>query len=257
MGSVHRAVIQIDSGMSRLGLSPREVAQPSAALGRRMHGIDVRLVMSHLACAATIGHEANAYQRTMFQSLAGDFAGIPRSLANSSGIFLGEDFHYDVVWPRRFTASIPRRRSPTGCGQLAQIVQVREIEAGDHVGYGWDFHAKRPARMATLSIGYADSLHRTQGQAGVVYLEGRALRIVGRVAMDSITVDLDDLPAESLAPDADDIELIGPHQSVDGLANASSTIGYEILTGIGRYLRIYRGITDGPQGSEPLGDMLQ
>ena len=139
-------------------------------------------------------------------------------------------------------------------GLSAEIVQIREIEAGDHVGYGWDFCAERAARLATLSIGYADGLHRALGHAGMVYFEGRALKIVGRISMDSITVDLADLPAERLVRGTA-LELIGPHQSLDQLAAASGTIGYEILTALGhRYQRNYRGGTDRSQVREGPGD---
>ncbi|WP_322513862.1 alanine racemase [Rhodopseudomonas palustris] len=252
------AVVQIDCGMSRLGLSPRELGELSDA---RLRGIDVRLVMSHLACADVAGHAANAYQRARFCSLADRFAGIPKSLANSSGIFLGPDYHHDAVRPGAALYGInptPSRPNPMRpvVRLSAAIVQTREIEAGDHVGYGWDFRAARPSRLATLSIGYADGLHRALARSGVVYAEGCALAIAGRVSMDSITVDLGELSAESLARGAE-IELIGPHQSVDELASASGTIGYEILTGLGdRYRRIYRDAADRPQDSELRKEMV-
>ncbi|ABD06212.1 alanine racemase [Rhodopseudomonas palustris HaA2] len=251
-GRVLGAIVQIDSGMSRLGLSPRELDELSHA---RLRGIDIRLVMSHLACADVADHAANAYQRARFCALADRFGGIPKSLANSSGIFLGPDFHYDAARPGAAlyginpTSSRPNPMRPV-VRLAAAIVQTREIEAGDHVGYGWDFRVERPSRLATLSIGYADGLHRALGRAGAVYFEGRALAIAGRVSMDSITVDLGDLPAERLGRGAE-IELIGPHQSVDELASASGTIGYEILTSLGdRFRRIYRDAADRPQDSD-------
>jgi alanine racemase len=259
VGRVLAAAIQIDSGMSRLGLSPREVGQMSAA---HLAGIDVRLVMSHLACADSVDHAANASQRAQFHSLAEHFPRVPRSLANSSGIFLGSDFHHDVVRPGAALYGInptPSRQNPMRpvVRLSAGIVQLREIEAGDHVGYGWDFRAMRRSRLATLSIGYADGLHRALGRSGVVYFEGRPLDIVGRVSMDSITIDLGDLTADRFAPGAQ-IELIGPHQSVDELAIAGGTIGYEILTGLGhRYQRIYRDTAAQPQDSVLAGDRLQ
>jgi len=262
MGRALGAVIQIDSGMSRLGLPLGEMKELAAALGARTSGINVRLVMSHLACADSDGQGANGSQRARFQLLASAFKGIPLSLANSSGIFLGRDFHLDAVRPGAAlyginpTPSQPNPMRPV-VGMTAAIIQLREIQAGDHVGYGWDYCAPRAARLATLSIGYADGLRRTLGKAGMVYFEGLALKIVGRVSMDTITVDLADLPAERL-PLGTAIELIGPHQSVDQLAVASGTIGYEILTALGhRYQRNYHGIADGLQAREGQGDREQ
>ncbi|HEY8335271.1 MAG TPA: alanine racemase [Tardiphaga sp.] len=255
------AVIQIDSGMSRLGLSPRDIAEFSGACAFRLRGIEVRLVMSHLACADSPDHPANARQRAAFELLAAPFAGIPKSLANSSGLFLGNEFRYDLVRPGAALYGInPTPRLPNPMRPVvrltAQIVQVREIEPGDHVGYGWEFSATRSTRLATLSIGYADGLHRALGPAGVVYFEGYALKIAGRVSMDSLTVDLGGLPADRLARGAE-IELIGLHQTVDELAAVGGTIGYEILTGLGhRFQRNYRGGVDRPHSKPTLGETL-
>ena len=126
----------------------------------------------------------------------------------------------------------------------AGVIQVREADKGDHVGYGWDFRPSGPSRLATLSIGYGDGLHRALGKGGAVYFEGCSLPIAGRVSMDSITVDVSELPPERLGVGSH-IEVIGDHQSVDDLAGAMGTIGYEVLTGLGhRYERNYLGAAD-------------
>jgi alanine racemase len=246
LGKTLPAVVQVDSGMNRLGMSQREVA--GWVKGRsQVAGVDVQFVMSHLACADVQSHVANAMQLAKFRRLAEHFPGLPRSLAASSGIFLGRDFHHDVVRPGAALYGInpvPTRANP-----------MRAADKGDHVGYGWDFRVSVGARLATLSVGYADGLHRALGNGGVVYFEGQPLPIAGRVSMDSITVDVSELPFGRLGPGSE-VEVIGDHQSVDDLAKAMGTIGYEVLTGLGhRYERNYLGAADASR-AELVGEFL-
>lgn len=240
-GRTLAAVVQVDSGMSRLGMTPREVAR---FIDAPLAGIDVALVMSHLACADETAHPANEYQRETFAALAQQFPGIRRSLANSSGIFIGGAFHYDLVRPGAALYGInplPGQVNPMlpVVRLTAQVVQVRDVEAGAHVGYGWTLKTARPTRLATLAIGYADGLQRAFGNAGAVYFRGKRLPVAGRVSMDSLIVDCSDLPEGALARGSQ-VEIIGGHQSIDDLASAAGTIGYEMLTSLGRrYERIY------------------
>jgi alanine racemase len=240
-GRILPAVIQVDSGMSRLGMSPHEVA---AVVEEPASVLDIQLVMSHLACADTPKHPANAHQLAAFQALARRFPGARRSFANSSGIFLGRDYHHDLVRPG--AALYGLNPNPAEINPMlpvvrltAQVIQTREIEADAHVGYGWNFQAKKPTRLATLAIGYADGLQRAFGNGGAVYFRGRRLPVAGRVSMDSLTVDLGDLPPGMLARGSQ-VEIIGGYQSLDALAATAGTIGYEMLTSLGqRYERIY------------------
>ncbi|MBN9043464.1 MAG: alanine racemase [Rhizobiales bacterium 62-47] len=242
------AVIQIDSGMNRLGMTERELSRWVAA-GSQFAGIDVQFVMSHLACADARLHAANAMQIAKFQRLAQNFPGSLLSLANSAGVFLGGDFHFDLVRPGSALYGInplPGQANPMRAVVRlnARVIQIRDIDKGAHVGYGWDFCAEGPLRLATLSIGYADGLHRVLGKNGAVYCDGRALPIVGRVSMDSITIDISELPRDRIVPGSE-VEVIGDHQSVDDLAEAMGTIGYEVLTSLGRrFERNYLGATD-------------
>jgi len=244
LGKALPAVVQVDSGMNRLGMSQREIKG-----GSQLAGLDIRFVMSHLACADVPSHVANVVQLAKFRHLAEYLPSSPRSLANSSGIFLGSDFHHDVVRPGAALYGInpiPTQDNPMrpAVRLSARVVQVREADEGDHVGYGWDFRTNSAARLATLSIGYADGLLRALGKGGVVYFEGHALPIAGRVSMDSITVDVSNLQPDRLGPGSE-VEVIGDHQSVDDLAEAIGTIGYEVLTGLGhRYERNYLGAAD-------------
>lgn len=237
------AVIQFDSGMNRLGMTQREIDGWVRA-ETQFSTLDIRFVMSHLACAEVPLHPANAMQLAKFERLSEHFSGLPRSLANSSGIFHGRQFHYDVVRPGAALYGInpipTRKNTMRAVIQLAaSVIQTRKADKGDHVGYGWDFRISRPTRLATLSVGYGDGLHRVLGNGGAVYFEGRRLPIVGRVSMDSITVDISELESSSFGAGSR-IEVIGAHQSIDDLAEASGTIGYEILTALGhRYERNY------------------
>jgi alanine racemase len=240
------AVIQIDSGMHRFGWSSREIAGWVKA-GSHTDGIDIRYVMSHLACADNPFSSANEVQLNKFRCASQHFPGALRSLANSSGIFLGGDFHHDLVRPGAALCGInpvPSRPNPMRpvVRLTAQVAQLREAETGDCVGYGGDYRVCEPTRLATLSIGYADGLHRALQRRGRVYFEGQELRVAGRVSMDCLSVDVTPVPRERLSLGTE-IEIIGSHQSVDDLAETMGTIGYEVLTSLGhRFRRNYKAI---------------
>lgn len=239
------AVVQVDSGMNRLGLMPDDAAAfakiyPGAGV------FDLRFVMSHLACADTPAHEANATQLASFRRLAALFPDVPRSLANSSGILLGRDYHFDLVRPGAALYGVnpdPAAANPLRpvVRLVARVIQLRDVSRGDRVGYGLDYTVPAAARLATLSIGYADGLHRLWGGSGAVFFEGERLPVVGRVSMDSVVVDASSVAPGRIVPDSE-VEVIGDCQPVDDLASAAGTIGYEVLTALGhRYRRIYLG----------------
>jgi len=254
------AVIQVDSGMNRLGLSASDAAT-LAETHVRMGAFDLRYIMSHLACADTPAHEANAMQLATFRRLAALFPDVPRSLANSSGIFLGPEYHFSLARPGCALYGVnpdPAAANPMqGVVRLtAKVIQLRDVMPGDCVGYGWDARARGEARLATLSFGYADGFHRAWGKGGAVFFEGLRLPIVGRVSMDSIVVDASAVASGRLGPDSE-VEVIGDDQPVDDLASAAGTIGYEVLTGLGaRYQRIYLGAEESVP-SPMLEDSLQ
>ncbi|CAG0957056.1 alanine racemase [Rhizobiaceae bacterium] len=226
--------LQFDTGMTRLGLSPAAV-EAVAADGETLDGIDLRLALSHLACADEPQHPANAAQAALFARLAARFPGVPRSLANSSGIFLGAAFRSDVARAGAALYGInptPRAGNPMRAvvGVRAKVIQTADCAAGVGIGYGHDFHAHRPMRLATISLGYADGWPRRA--RGAAFHRGVRLPFVGRVSMDSIVLDVSALPAGTLHP-GDLVEVIGDDQTVDDVAALAGTIGYEILTGLG------------------------
>ena len=244
-GEALPAVLQVDSGMARLGLAPVEVDQ-LARDPARLGGITVRAVMSHLACADEPDHPANRAQLAAFEALRRRLPPAPASFANSSGIFLGPEYHFDLARPGAAlygVAPVLGRPNPMRAVVRldARVIQTRWIAANDAVGYGHTFRASGPTRIATLGVGYADGWLRSTGSLGRAYVGDRALPIVGRVSMDSLTLDISAVAADMLEP-GDFVELIGPHQSVDDAAKAAGTIGYEILTSLGgRYVRRHIG----------------
>ncbi len=241
LGRTLPATIQVDSGMSRLGLAPSEVdaiaADPAA-----LDGIDLELVMSHLACADEPESPANALQLRNFEALRAKLPPTPASLANSSGIFLSGGFHFDLARPGAALYGVnPTPGKPNPMRQVvslaAKVIQTRTLEQGAGVGYGHSYRAAGGLSVATVSLGYADGWPRHA--ASRAFHDGVALPFAGRVSMDSIVLDISALPADTLKG-GDTVEMIGAHQTVDDVAAQASTIGYEILTGLGsRFHRVY------------------
>jgi len=237
------AVLQVDTGMSRLGLPPEDFARLATAADL-LAGIDVVMVMSHLACADVAGAPANAEQLARFERLAALMPDTPRSIANSGGVFAGPGFYGDMVRPGLalygagpFEGEVSPMRPVVMLE--ARVIQIRQIEPGTGVGYGLTFTAERPMRIATVAVGYADGWPRSLGGRGAAYFAGVRLPIVGRVSMDSMTIDVSGLPDGALQA-GDGVELIGPHQTLEAVAASAGAIPYEILTGLGRrYARRY------------------
>jgi alanine racemase len=237
------AAIQVDSGMARLGMAPAEVEAVAGKTGA-FDAIDIRFVMSHLARADEPQQAANEAQRREFEFLRKMLPAAPASLANSSGIFLGPAYHYDLARPGAALYGVnPTPQEPNPMlpviGLQAKVAQTRQVGAGAGIGYGHTRHAEGPLRLATISLGYGDGWHRRAASAA--WFEGVRLPFVGRVSMDSIILDISALPAGGLG-EGDLVELIGPSQSVDDAAGHAGTIGYEILTSLGaRFHRRYIG----------------
>ncbi|KQZ14863.1 alanine racemase [Mesorhizobium sp. Root554] len=237
------AALQVDSGMSRLGMTPQEV-EAVAADSKAFEGIDIVLVMSHLACADEPSHPANRAQLLEFERLRRLLPEAPASLANSSGAFLEPPWRMDLA--RLGVALYGVNPTPVLENPMlpvvrldAKVIQTRNLPAGTGVGYGHAFTAPGPMRLATLSIGYADGWQRRVSAAA--FIDGVRLPFVGRVSMDMIVIDISALPPDRLQR-GDLVELIGPSQSVDDIAAIAGTIGYEILTGLGhRFHRRYLG----------------
>jgi alanine racemase len=240
------AAIHIDTGMNRLGLSISDAEGLLPRIASGDHGI--KLVMSHLACADMLNHPLNARQANAFRAIASQFSGVPASLSASSGIFLGPQFQFDMVRPGAALYGVnptPEADNPMqGVVDLkARILQVRDVERGDSVGYGGTWTARRPTRLAIVAAGYADGYFRAAGsndgtRGAEIIVAGTRCPIAGRISMDLIAVDITDLPPNA-ARRGHFATLIGDGITVDELGHHFGTIGYEVLARLGsRYARI-------------------
>lgn len=231
--------LHIDTGMNRLGLTQAELEEHHLLLAT----YNLQLLMSHLACAGEPEHEKNTEQLARFKQARGLLPKIPASLCNSSGIFLEKDFHFDLARPGCALYGInpvhgknPVRPVVT---LAAPILQIRTTDREDTVGYGATFQIKKGDRLAIVQLGYADGYSRILSSKGTVYIDGHTAQVAGRVSMDMIAVDLRDVP--EAAYDAGRVEVMNEAQTVNDIARACATIGYEILTGLGaRVQREYR-----------------
>ena len=239
------AALHIDTGMSRLGLSTEELDVLADDHGR-LSGIDLRIVMSHLACSEEVDHPLNAQQLAAFRAASARLPAAPRSLANSSGIFLGAAYHFDLARPGVALYGVnptPGKLNPmTQVVRLqGRILQVREIDAPQTVGYGATHRVTGRTRVATVAVGYADGYLRSLSSRGSAWIGDLRVPVVGRVSMDLITLDVTGASREAVRPGGF-VDLIGPHHDVDDVAAAAGTIGYEILTALGsRYHRVVVG----------------
>lgn len=227
------AGLHLDTGMSRLGLTPDECQ----ATSEKLKNYNINLVMSHLACAEDPAHPKNSEQLATFNDLRNLISAKHSSLAASSGIFLGADYHFDLC---RAGVSLygvnPRPAIPNIMAQVvrlqAKILQIRSVDTPQTVGYGATHQAIKPTRIATLAIGYADGYLRSLGNSGTAFISDYEVPVVGRISMDLTTVDVTNVPDALLSTGAL-VDLIGPNNSVGQVAEQAGTIGYEILTSLG------------------------
>ncbi|HKS86700.1 MAG TPA: alanine racemase [Pseudolabrys sp.] len=243
------AALHVDTGMNRLGISVDEAAALAPRIRAENHGIT--LLMSHLACSEQPQHPLNERQIQTFREVRMLYRGIPGSLANSSGIFLGAGAHCDMVRPGAALFGVnptPGHRNPMQpvVELRARVIQIRNVAKGETVGYGALWTARHATRIAVASVGYADGYPRaasasdsTPGAEAII--AGTRCPLAGRVSMDLLAIDVSALP-ENAVRRGDLATLIGGEIDVDRLAASAGTIGYEILTSMGRrYHRVYRG----------------
>jgi alanine racemase len=228
--------LMIDTGINRLGLDYKNTHLEDYT------DLNVVLLLSHLACADEENNPFNETQLKRFsaQSIAG--FNTPKSLANSAGILLGTDYHFDMVRPG--IALYGGHAGPKGAEQVQQVVtayarilQIRDVIIGESVGYNSTWTAKRNSRIAILGVGYADGYGRGFSNRGSVYCEGVHCPVVGRVSMDMTLVDVTEAPHIKVGNDA---EILGPNIPLNSASAASGLSQYELLTGLGaRYERHY------------------
>lgn len=252
------AALHFDTGMNRLGFTLEEAPLFTARVKTPDHGIS--LIMSHLACADMPGHALNAKQIAAFRDLRFMFRGTPTSLANSSGIFLGPAAHCDMVRPGAALFGV--NPAPAAVNPMepvvtlrTRIVQVRDVPRGEAVGYGATWTAARATRIAVVSVGYGDGYPRAASGAkpgakpgaksgtksdAFAFIAKRRCPMAGRISMDLMAFDVTGVP-DNLVRRGTDATLIGDGITVDNVAAWSGTIGYEVLTGLGRrYRRVWK-----------------
>lgn len=243
--------IHVDTGINRLGFSMAEF-DGLLADGFTMEGLNVSLLMSHLACADDPPHGLNAKQREAFAFVRKRLPGVPASLANSSGIFLGDGFTHDLVRPGiALYGGNPTPGSANAMRAVAHlegtVMQVRHVKPGETVGYGATWTAQRPSRIAILGAGYKDGVPRALSSKqndgpAQVFINGRRCPVIGRISMDMMGIDITGLMPHSVVRGTR-AEILGSNIPIDEAAGWAGTISYELLTRLGsRYARLYSGL---------------
>ncbi len=247
-GVSHKAAVHVDTGIHRLGLPPAEFSAAMSDTGLLGPFVPT-LLMSHLACGSSPDHPKNRQQLDLFRKVTAPFAAIPRSLANSAGTLMGPDYHFDLVRPGISLyggQAIETQANPMlpVVKVEARIMIVRDVPAGDTIGYGARLTAKRPLKNAVVAAGYADGMIRRAGSTddrpgGFAMIGGHRAPILGRISMDMITLDVTDVP-EGLLRRGAFVEMLGPHVAAADIAAYAETIDYEYLTSLGRrFERVY------------------
>ena len=243
-GQDYPYALYIDTGMNRLGLSSEETAVLANQAPYRP-----AMIMSHLACSDDETHPMNGQQRVAFQGFAALFEGVESSLSSSAGIFLGSDYHFDLTRPGialyggEARGSMRNPMQPVATAE-ARILQIRDVRKGDVASYGATHVFQRDSRVAIVGAGYADGWHRAMSGSGVPartegspgafgFLAGQPVPVVGRITMDLTTFDIGAIP-ENQVRTGDYIELFGNNIRLDETARNAGTIGYELLTSLGK-----------------------
>ena len=238
------AALHIDTGMSRLGLSATDLSDTMQAT-KEWEAIPLHLIMSHLACADEPEHPLNDQQKERFKQVLAALPPSPASLANSAGALLGTAYHFDVIRPGiGLYGGAPGVGHPTLEPVVrfeAPILQIRDVDKAQTVGYGASYRANKAVRVATVAAGYADGYMRKLGNNSHGYIGDQRVPVVGRVSMDLLTLDVSEVMPKNCQPGTM-VQLIGNKVTINDLALAAETLPYEILTRLGRRgSRIYKG----------------
>ena len=238
------AVLHLDTGMGRLGLIDNEfdyiLKKPDV-----IEALNITYLMSHLACADELTNKLNISQLSKFKEAAKQFPNTKMSLCNSAGIYLGEEYHFDLVRagyilyggnPSPYLIDSPVQQVAFLYGR---VVRIKTLDHDQTISYGGRYKAKKGDKIATITCGYADGYHRIMTGDAFCYFEKYKLPVIGVITMDMIMVDINSIP-ESKLKDLKYVELLGDNIKIEKLAQSANTIGYEVLTSLGnRFNRIY------------------
>jgi alanine racemase len=221
-----RCHVMLDTGINRLGIGPEQIST------ELLDALDIDILMSHLA-SADQNSEQNARQLALCSELSGVTNAKRRSLANSAGIMLGTDYHFDVTRPGiGLYGGIERAEMAGGIVPVlhvaSRILQLRHLRAGEAVGYGATYICEKPTVLATAAIGYADGYLRSFAGSGIVYFGDVALRLIGRISMDLITIDA------SVCPSLTEGDWVTLPYDLPTLAAQSGLSQYELITTLGQ-----------------------
>jgi alanine racemase len=242
--SLH-AMVNLDTGMSRLGLCEKETSQLIHD-SSMLDAIDKPVLMTHLCSADDYQSKANPRQLLEFRQTAAKLPSARLSLANSSSTFLGKNYHFDLARPGAALYGLnptPHTTNPMSPVVEARIkvLQIREIPVGRSVGYGCSYISEKPTRIATIALGYADGYQRVRANPSSIVINGQSAPVIGRVSMDAITVDISAFNEQEVH-EGSMVSFIDATHDVDCVAKEAGTIGYEVLTSLGqRYRREYKG----------------
>jgi alanine racemase len=224
-----RPLLQLNTGMNRCGLEETEWATAASKLT-----FPLAYIMTHLACADEPDHPLNIQQKQAFQRAFAHFPDCGKSLAASWGTLLGTTYHYDMLrLGTGLYGAMPHPLVENIVTLTTKILEVRQIDKGEAVGYGATYHSDAVKRVATIALGYADGYPRELSNIGVMYIEETSVPIIGRVSMDVITLDVTHIP-EQKAKEGSIVTVYGKNYTINDAATDANTIGYEILTRLGR-----------------------
>ena len=234
-------IIHIDTGMNRLGINIKDLKNIKNKFFFK--NINIKFIMSHLACAEDKDNKMNIKQLTTFQKSKDLLSKITKkniksSICNSSGIWLGKKYHMDIVRPGAAFLGI----KPTKYGKntlnetlelVTQVYQIREVDKGISVGYGASFKTKKKSKLATISIGYSYGLSRLLSNIGSVFIKNIEIKIVGRISMDLTVIDITKFKNNEIKP-GQIVEIFGKNRSLENFAKINNTISYEIICQMAR-----------------------
>jgi alanine racemase len=244
-GAFHKSILHIDTGMNRLGFGSADMDAVLKFPHDVIEHARIETIMSHFACADEKDHPLNAQQYHAFKKAAAHFPAAKKSLANSSGILRDKSWHFDMVRPGMALYGlnpIPETTNPMRAvvKLSVPVLQIRPVKRSESAGYAAGYVFENDTVLATIGLGYADGFLRHLSNKAQVFWNGMACPVRGRVSMDLTIIDIGHIPPEQRPQCGDLIEILGLHQDADTLAESGSTIGYEILTQLGRrYKRIY------------------
>jgi len=237
-------VLHFDTGINRLGIRMDE-AEGLSVGARALAPFELKMIMSHFACADVVGDEKTPKQYEAFLKICERFPGVPRSISNSAGMFVSRSYHFEYLRPGMALYGLnpkPGEKNPmqSVVTAAAPILQLKKVKADETIGYGATYKFERDADVAVLALGYGDGLLCSLANKGGLYWQGFRCDIRGRVSMDLVAVELSELPEYDRPEIGDYMEVLGPNQSADNLAEDAGTIGYEILCALGhRYHKVY------------------